>query len=78
MNNTSGTLQPSAILPSKGIAAAIIVGQRVADLVIGKADTTIRSQQVAPTIGVAIGIGAIQRGGGRACDGPIEVRLMLV
>lgn len=78
MNNTSGSLQPSAIFPSKGTAAAIIVGQRVADLVIGKADTTIRSQQVAPTIGIAVGVGAVKRRGSRACDGPIEVRLMLV
>ena len=61
MANTSGSLQPSAILPGEGVAAAVVIGQGVADLVISKVYTTVNGQQVAPTVSIAIGVSAVQR-----------------
>ena len=53
------SLQPSAILPGEGVAAAVVIGQGVADLVIGKVYTTVSGQQVAPTVRILICIGTM-------------------
>ena len=46
--------------PSEGIRCAIVIGQRIADGIVGDGATVIRGQTVLPAIGgVAVGMGAL-------------------
>lgn len=57
--NRSG-FQPAAILPGEVVGAAVVVGQRIADFIVGEAYPSVGGQQVTPTVVVAIGIGAVK------------------
>ena len=53
--------QAPAVLPGKGVASAVIVAQRIADLVIGNALSAISRKFIAPIgIAITVTVGALQ------------------